>query len=214
VTATGDGMLLLKAILAKPGEDTPRLVFADWLEENGEEAQAEFIRVQCRLATEYPEEVAGRSDYLLRSAGGIYYNLRAREQKLLPHWVKSLPGAYWIKGHTFGFSFGDNNQRQWFTAVACRGFVPAVFCNAAYWFQHQLTIIAAQPIERVKLTSPTGIDYFDSDMQLLWIPGLDNSPVVDQDDLLPTRKEGDSDEVAFLRYLSPGIEFTLVPVAD
>jgi uncharacterized protein (TIGR02996 family) len=40
---------LLAAITANPDEDTPRLVYADWLQENGEEARAEFIRLQCRI---------------------------------------------------------------------------------------------------------------------------------------------------------------------
>ena len=41
---------LMAAILAAPDDDLPRLVFADWLEENGEAERAEFIRVQCELA--------------------------------------------------------------------------------------------------------------------------------------------------------------------
>jgi uncharacterized protein (TIGR02996 family) len=51
---------LLAAITAQADDDTPRLVFADWLDENkpdrrpspaeGPSARAEFIRVQCRLA--------------------------------------------------------------------------------------------------------------------------------------------------------------------
>src|SRR5262249_34905741 len=32
-----------------PDDDTPRLVLADWLEENGEPERAEFIRIQCQL---------------------------------------------------------------------------------------------------------------------------------------------------------------------
>lgn len=40
----------LQAILERPEDDAPRLIMADWLEENGEEARAEFIRVQCELA--------------------------------------------------------------------------------------------------------------------------------------------------------------------
>lgn len=39
---------LMAAILAAPEDDLPRLVFADWLEENGEADRAEFIRVQCQ----------------------------------------------------------------------------------------------------------------------------------------------------------------------
>ncbi len=40
----------LQAILAAPCDDSPRLVYADWLEEDGDQARAEFIRVQCELA--------------------------------------------------------------------------------------------------------------------------------------------------------------------
>jgi uncharacterized protein (TIGR02996 family) len=43
----------LEAILQDPDDDTPRLIFADWLEEQGDPcgvARAEFIRVQCALA--------------------------------------------------------------------------------------------------------------------------------------------------------------------
>ncbi len=41
---------LLQAILDDAENDTPRLVYADWLEEHGEAAHAELIRVQCSLA--------------------------------------------------------------------------------------------------------------------------------------------------------------------
>ncbi|HEY7309811.1 MAG TPA: TIGR02996 domain-containing protein [Gemmataceae bacterium] len=37
----------LQAIHDNPEDNTPRLVYADWLEENGDSARAEFIRVQC-----------------------------------------------------------------------------------------------------------------------------------------------------------------------
>jgi uncharacterized protein (TIGR02996 family) len=41
----------LRAIAASPEDDAPRLVFSDWLEENGDPHRAEFIRVQCELAS-------------------------------------------------------------------------------------------------------------------------------------------------------------------
>lgn len=66
-----DEAALLKAIVANPDEDTPRLAYADWLDENapdatpspaaGPSARAEFVRAQCRLAAgafdapDYPE---------------------------------------------------------------------------------------------------------------------------------------------------------------
>jgi len=73
-----DETALLKSIVAHPDEDTPRLVYADWLDENkpdavpspatGPSARAEFIRVQCRLAAgafddpNYPELLERESD--------------------------------------------------------------------------------------------------------------------------------------------------------
>jgi uncharacterized protein (TIGR02996 family) len=41
---------LLNAIRAHPDEDTPRLVYADWLQENDRPERAEFIRLQCAIA--------------------------------------------------------------------------------------------------------------------------------------------------------------------
>jgi uncharacterized protein (TIGR02996 family) len=48
-----DRRALMAAILANPDDDTPRLVFADWLQENGDkhdQARAEFIRLQIESA--------------------------------------------------------------------------------------------------------------------------------------------------------------------
>jgi uncharacterized protein (TIGR02996 family) len=40
----------LRTIFDEPDDDTPRLVYADWLQENGDEVYAEFIRIQCARA--------------------------------------------------------------------------------------------------------------------------------------------------------------------
>jgi uncharacterized protein (TIGR02996 family) len=40
---------LVAAIAANPDDDTPRLAFADWLQEHGEDDRAEFVRLQCEL---------------------------------------------------------------------------------------------------------------------------------------------------------------------
>lgn len=47
---------LYRAMIARPEDDTPRLVYADWLEEHGREEQAEFIRLDCRLEILCPDE--------------------------------------------------------------------------------------------------------------------------------------------------------------
>ena len=40
----------LADICEHPEDDTPRLVFADWLDDHGDQARAEFIRLQVELA--------------------------------------------------------------------------------------------------------------------------------------------------------------------
>jgi uncharacterized protein (TIGR02996 family) len=44
------GEALLHACLDNPDDDTPRLVYADWLQENGDPDRAEFIRLQLEIA--------------------------------------------------------------------------------------------------------------------------------------------------------------------
>src|SRR5215211_3608080 len=63
---------LFQAILAAPDDDAPRLVYADWLDENGDPDRAEFIRVQCRQARlpfydpGYPHLVRRADELLVR----------------------------------------------------------------------------------------------------------------------------------------------------
>ena len=47
---TADETALLAAVAADPGNDLPRLVYADWLDDHGQPVRAEFVRLQCRIA--------------------------------------------------------------------------------------------------------------------------------------------------------------------
>jgi uncharacterized protein (TIGR02996 family) len=40
----------IQAVIEAPDADGPRLIYADWLQDNGEPARADFIRVQIELA--------------------------------------------------------------------------------------------------------------------------------------------------------------------
>src|SRR6187455_3346094 len=63
---------LLAAIAAAPVDDLPRLVFADWLDDRGEPAYAQFIRDQIRLA-QVPQwdPLAVRARHQLKDSLGI-----------------------------------------------------------------------------------------------------------------------------------------------
>jgi len=75
----------IAAIAANPADDLPRLVFADWLEENGDPTRAGFIRDHVRLAKVPP----GTDEYktlFRRCADTLKANL--------PAWIKPACDAF------------------------------------------------------------------------------------------------------------------------
>lgn len=57
MTATTTERALLRAILEDPADDLPRLAYADWREETGDDDRAEFIRVQIELSKLPPKPI-------------------------------------------------------------------------------------------------------------------------------------------------------------
>jgi uncharacterized protein (TIGR02996 family) len=78
---------LLSDICANPDDDTPRLVFADWLQENGEPERAEFIRLQCRWA-QGPTAGETLSDMNLRKLREL-----ALWEEFGGFWLSELPSS-------------------------------------------------------------------------------------------------------------------------
>lgn len=71
----------LESILEAPGDDAPRLIFADWLEDNGQLDRAEFIRLQIARTQLHPADPRTRA------------SLRRERELLLQHepaWVGPL----------------------------------------------------------------------------------------------------------------------------
>jgi uncharacterized protein (TIGR02996 family) len=70
----------LHSILSNPEDDTPRLVYADWLEEHGQPDRAEFIRVQCEWArmavyNDHRRQLLTRQNELLATRGPTWLTL-------------------------------------------------------------------------------------------------------------------------------------------
>ena len=94
----------LRAIIADPDDDLPRLVYADFLDETGDPDRAEFIRVQCRLAeTEEHDphfrELEDREHALLAANEGRWF----REREGLNEWV-------WRRGFVDEVADGHSNR--------------------------------------------------------------------------------------------------------
>jgi uncharacterized protein (TIGR02996 family) len=106
------GEAFLEAITAEPEEDAHRLVYADWLDDQGGDdnaARAEFIRVQCALAR-LPRLAPRRQDLL------------AREQAILrgyeAAWAAPLRGIVSSWYFRRGFIEGVTITAE---ALMCRG---------------------------------------------------------------------------------------------
>jgi len=119
---------LLRAIGEQPEEDTPRLMYADWLEENGDRDRADFVRNQIELARIDLNDHA--RDPLVRK-NARYLTTHA------PYWRSLLPA---IKG----VEWGDFN-RGLIEEVQARDELPVV--------RHAAQIYAVPGIHMLRLWS-------------------------------------------------------------
>lgn len=134
-----DERLLIRAVCESPAEDTPRLMLADWYEENGQPERAEFIRLQILLHNtsfiraggihaRWPEPWVSRikrADELVRAHGREWGGAAtAQKPKCAPH------------------LFGD-----WFR----RGFVWRVEFGSGRFFRDAELVFRSHPVERVTL---------------------------------------------------------------
>ena len=160
---TTTGTELFRTILERPGDDAARLVFSDFLEEDGQAERAEFVRLQVRLAKGCPycngngwEWETGSYGYdrhkeLCRHCG----SLRPRQRELLAkHWTEWEP-----KSTDMGMAFHCFCENLW-TANPCptpsvefsRGFVSTVHCNLDCFYSDPgigPQLVLACPLHRV-----------------------------------------------------------------
>jgi uncharacterized protein (TIGR02996 family) len=112
----------LSAIMAAPDDDTPRLIYADWLEERGN-PRGEFIRLQIALATSVP--AAERMAVLVRA-----------QQLLAEHqveWAGDIPRRV----AEFHFE---------------RGFVAEIKLSLDAFLDHADALFQQAPIQRVTMS--------------------------------------------------------------
>jgi uncharacterized protein (TIGR02996 family) len=114
----------LQAILEAPDDDAPRLIFADWLDEQGDSRRAEFIRLQCALARMSEDD-------------STRVGMQRREQDLL-----SAHQEAWgepIRAMVFGWEFR-------------RGFVERVTTTAHRFLKFGEALFRLAPVQHLRLT--------------------------------------------------------------
>ncbi len=103
---------ILKSIADSPADDLPRLIAADWLEDRGESARAEFIRLGCSLAATPPESgERATGDPRVERERELFETLIAKHLR-------------WFVPHGFDI-------REFL--VAERGFLSEIRCPLALW---------------------------------------------------------------------------------
>jgi uncharacterized protein (TIGR02996 family) len=127
MTTATDGAGLLEDILANPGDDVTRLVYADWLEESGEAERAALARLpRLTLEREGSCWVPALEDVFLSDC-------RDEAARVLD----ALPAALWPDGSR---------------ATLRHGFVDEVRCPLGAWTDHGPAVVRAHPVTRAELT--------------------------------------------------------------
>jgi uncharacterized protein (TIGR02996 family) len=142
-----DGDALLTSILLNPEEDTPRLVYADWLDENGEPERAEFVRVQIAHENWRSDTDALTQDGIKRRMA-----LWCAETELfhgLPFDVlgndKPLQGLRLTRDELANCELPSKG-------LVSRGFVSHVELPAAAFIEHAGAIFSRHPVTEVRLS--------------------------------------------------------------
>jgi uncharacterized protein (TIGR02996 family) len=134
----------LKMICENPADDAPRLVYADWLEENGEELRAVFIRAQIAVAC---GEV--NFDDLPKDWCRPYEQVFAIANR---DWRKELPnlsGVSWGQFYRGFICAADFNMPKWFFKRYAAAFevAPIQSLRISYMRSHHMERLAS--IERL-----------------------------------------------------------------
>jgi uncharacterized protein (TIGR02996 family) len=132
----------LKAVIAAPDDDLPRLIYADWLDERGD-PRGEFIRCQIELEQYRPLVVNGETyDVTTTGDAGHADALRRREREL-----QSCPLSQWREWCNPLIDLGAG-----WTWTMRRGFVESVTCTLADWLAHGPAVVRAAPVQAVQMS--------------------------------------------------------------
>ncbi len=163
---TGDA--LLAEVLRTPDEDAPRLVYADWLTENGREERAAFIRVQCELATRFGLDPNGgpvvTGD---RKADRDEVALRRRERELATSGIRSWCPVD-LGEHAMRLGCPSQAAGNGWELDFTRGFIHSVTCSAREWLAAADKVVAAHPVQQVTLTTFPTYDWQMSNLPDGW----------------------------------------------
>jgi uncharacterized protein (TIGR02996 family) len=148
---------LLASVCQHPDEDTPRLVFADWLQEHGDETRAEFVRVQCEIAR-LPD-------------GKKMQTRQVREKELLDahrdEWSAPLKPS-------FAYYYGGIYAHHYAPPVVFRrGFVETIAMDVGTFAGRGEEVFALAPVRGLRMQDAQSLDNLAGCKALLRLTELD-----------------------------------------
>ena len=148
----GDGEALLAAVLERPEDDAPRLVYADWLDEQGQTGRAEYIRAMVRFpifirasVTAEPVRYDAEAEDIACDPAWTVRGRRPLSEAEVEWTLKMLP-----RPRAWGIVEGTR-------AVIRRGFVESVTADTIGWHTWCYAF-RSQPLTRVRLTDAPAPD--------------------------------------------------------
>ncbi len=152
----------LQAIRDRPDDDAPRLIAADYLDENGHPEYAKYIRISCELErvpfdrTSLVKEVPWDCHKSTPVADfRLLYKLHRRSDLL------QVNEAQWLAHTPLFKQVSSSGGSAWvpsFEHVWHRGFVRTVRCTLADWQKYGPEILRSQPVlEVVTEKRPRGV---------------------------------------------------------
>jgi uncharacterized protein (TIGR02996 family) len=145
-----DRQALVRAVLAEPADDLPRLVLADFLDESGEGERAAYIRASVRLAELVDGGELDSDEYV-----GAVVAVGSTPTQSLWEWAVSdgmpLSPNPVLTRDTVGAVDSVRDFQNNVTIGFRRGFPAVVRCRTAYWLSGARRAAGAAPLERVHL---------------------------------------------------------------
>lgn len=183
----------LRAICETPDDDSPRLIYADWLEENGQPERAEFIRLQIADPTGLVSD----------------NNAFRRQLELL-----ETHGARWSEPVADAFGYSLRHISKWRDGAEWewrRGFVSSVICSGDHWIACGNDVLAVAPVRAVRLTTrPRG----NQGKRWIWFDGHRRWDKWGKPVAAAGCRLGGSVAEVLLKLHWPRITFTLPAISD
>jgi uncharacterized protein (TIGR02996 family) len=136
-----DGDILLRNVLTDPADNTARLVYADWLEENGQGERAHFIRDQINGPYGWKKPLAAQ----MRDWFGVWWARRIASQKGRVGKTANLGLA------PLNTPADLRHKPDWGFVDVRRGFTESVTLKLTTFENVFKKLFLSQPVEFVKL---------------------------------------------------------------